>query len=336
MKNILITGIRGFIGFNAVQLWKKEHPEYNYFGLDADTYADNIFKQEKDTWLDENKIPHITLYLSSTSASKILDRFVTEHVIDTVVHFAAESHVDNSIKNPDVFFQSNVIGTVAILNAAKKHDLRVHIIGTDEVYGETRPTDWFNNNIVEKGQIKPEDKPLVPSSPYSSSKASADMIALSYQHTFGTKVTVSRCSNNAGCWQHPEKLMGTVISKVLKNEKIPVYGAGLQKRHWIDVDDHNRAVMWILHKGESGKIYNIGPEHANWITNIDLIKFILKYLGKPETLIEHVTDRLGHDTSYYLYSSIPDFKTAKYTEFMPKIIDWYADKFRVNKIEQTN
>lgn len=324
MKNILITGIRGFIGFNAVKLWKKEHPEYNYFGLDADTYADNIFKQEKNTWLDENKIPHITLYLSSTSASKILDRFVTEHVIDTVVHFAAESHVDNSIKNPDVFFQSNVIGTVAILNAAKKHDLRVHIIGTDEVYGETRPTDWFDNNIVEKGQIKPEDKPLVPSSPYSSSKASADMIALSYQHTFGTKVTVSRCTNNFGPWQHPEKLIGTVISKAMKDQDIPVYGEGTQKRHWIHVDEHNKAVMNILENGEIGKIYNIAPPYENWITNIELIQFILYRLGKSDSLIKHIEDRLGHDTSYFLCGTDFCQRNAKWKEDMLNTIDWYV------------
>lgn len=335
MKNILITGIRGFIGFNAIQLWKKENPEYNYVGLDANTYADKIFQDKKNKWLDENGIDHFDVELGKYSAyqssSWRLTHIVEKYNIDTIVHFAAESHVDNSIKNPNAFFEANVLGTVDVLNCAKDHDLRVHVIGTDEVYGETTPDSWIDRCATENSErgytyyIEPKDKPLVPSSPYSSSKASADMIALSYQHTFGTNVTISRCTNNFGPWQHPEKLIGTTISKALRNEKIPVYGKGNQKRHWIHVDEHNRAVMQILKNGKSGAIYNIGPRHDNWITNIELIKFILKQLNKPETLIEHVTDRLGHDTSYYLHSSTIYESPRNWKDDMVSTISWFKE-----------
>lgn len=321
MKNILITGGLGFIGFNAIQLWKKERPQYNYFIIDNETYAANFMLEEKRNWIAANCIPYFKCDICDEFS---VDALVTQLGIDIIVNFAAESHVDNSITGPDVFFQTNVIGTTKLLNIAKKHDLRFHQIGTDEVYGETCPNDWYQETPHGEEYIGAEQKPLVPSSPYSSSKASADMIALSYHHTFGTKVTVSRCSNNAGKYQHPEKLIGTVISKALNDQKIPVYGKGNQKRHWIDVNDHNAAVMDILENGKLGKIYNIGPDEKNWITNIQLIKFILKYLGKPTTLIEHITDRLGHDTTYFLYPT-KEMKSRNYKQFMPEIIDWYKD-----------
>lgn len=327
MKNVLITGIRGFIGFNAIQLWSNEHPTLNFVGLDAKTYADNFMIVEKNKWLANHGIMHYNIDISKDI--DMLEDVIVKHSIDTIVNFAAESHVDNSIKNPNIFFQSNVIGTANLLNMANKYGIRFHQVGTDEVYGETTPNDWV---IADRNGITPinaEDKILVPSSPYSSSKASADMIALSYHHTFGTKVTISRCTNNAGKWQHSEKLIGTTILKALKNQKIPVYGKGTQKRHWIDVDDHNRAILKILEDGTIGKIYNIGPIHENWITNIELIKFILSYLGKSEDLIEHVTDRLGHDTSYYLIPSDNEFKTRSYIEFMPEIIDWYQANLQI-------
>lgn len=171
---------------------------------------------EKKTWLKDNSIK---LLKCDICAEKTVEKFIVSNSIDTIVHFAAETHVDNSISGPDIFFKTNVLGTVSLLNIAKKHDLRIHIVSTDEVYGETTPDSWTSIQHA-------EDYVLKPSSPYSSSKASADLAALSYHHTFGTKVTISRCSNNAGKWQHPEKLIGTVISKALKDEKIPVYGKG--------------------------------------------------------------------------------------------------------------
>jgi len=278
MKNILITGGLGFIGFNAIQLWKKEQPNYNYFIVDIETYAANFKLTEKHEWLKANNVAYFKCDICDEFSIEVL---VKQYSIDTIVHFAAESHVDNSITGPDVFFQTNVIGTTKLLNVAKRNNLRIHVIGTDEVYGETTPNDWFVDTYGGAELIDAKDKPLVPSSPYSSSKASADMIALSYHRTFGTKVTVSRCTNNFGPWQHPEKLIGTVINKALKDQHIPVYGKGNQKRHWIYVDEHNKKIMEILEKGLLGRIYNIAPSESNWITNITLIKFILKTLNKP-------------------------------------------------------
>jgi len=237
------------------------------------------------------------------------------------VNFAAETHVDNSISSPKIFFETNVIGTANLLEFARRHNIRFHQISTDEVYGPSAPED----NITSSSRLNP-------SSPYSSSKASADLIALSYFKTFGVEVTISRCTNNIGPWQHFEKLVPTVISKALKNEKIPVYGNGLQKRHWTFVDDHNDAVMAILKNGNIGETYNIGPSKDNYVTNIDLIEFILKHLEKPDSLVEHVVDRAAHDISYYLkpsssfcYAST-DLKTA-----LPHIIDWYKDNIKQNK-----
>ena len=325
MKNILITGSLGFIGFNAIQLWKREKPQYNYVVLDKETYAAVFKLNDKRQWCIDN---NIHMYKCDICDEFSVESIIQQEHIDTIVNFAAESHVDNSISGPNVFFKTNIIGTTTLLNLAKKYDLRFHQIGTDEVYGETTPDDWEDidkmYNIVDVIE-HPEEKPLVPSSPYSSSKASADMIALSYHRTFGTQVTVSRCTNNFGKYQHCEKLIGTVISKALKNEKIPVYGKGNQKRHWIHVDEHNRMVMNILEKGKLGKIYNIAPPKENWITNMTLIKFILKTLNKSNDLIEHITDRLGHDTSYFLYGT--DFCQAdkNWKKDMIETINWYKE-----------
>jgi dTDP-glucose 4,6-dehydratase len=200
---------------------------------------------------------------------------------------------------------------------SKKHNLEFLQISTDEVYGETTPFDWLKLNDNEL-------PPLKPSSPYSSSKASAELIALSYFRTFGTKVKISRCSNNFGPYQHTEKLIPTIITKILKNEKIPVYGDGTQKRHWIYVDEHNRAIMNILERGINGNIYNIAPLHDNYITNIELIKFILTYMNKSYDMIEHITDRLGHDVSYYMEANYNFCNSNKHwKEDMKKTIDWY-------------
>jgi dTDP-glucose 4,6-dehydratase len=197
--------------------------------------------------------------------------------------------------------------------------LRILQVSTDEVYGETTPNDWLQLNDGEFPQIRP-------SSPYSSSKASAELIALSYFRTYHTDVMVSRCSNNFGKFQHTEKLIPTVISKALKDEKIPVYGAGTQKRHWIHVDEHNRSIMNILERGTPGNIYNIAPLHDNYTTNIEIICFILDYLGKSRDLIEHVTDRLGHDVSYYMEANYDYCNSNRlWKDDMVETIEWYRE-----------
>ena len=289
-KNILVTGGLGFIGFNALQLWKREKPHYNYIVIDCETYAAYYKIDEKRNWLLKNNIPCFKCNICDEFS---VEGLITQYKIDTIVNFAAESHVDNSISGPNIFFQTNIIGTTVLLNLAKKYDLRFHQIGTDEVYGETTPNDWL--------YLKDNEVPAIKqSSPYSSSKVSAELIALSYFRTFNTKVSVSRCSNNFGPFQHTEKLIPTVINKINNNEKIPVYGNGTQKRHWIYVDEHNRIIMNILECGQPGIIYNIAPLHDNYLTNIELIKFILDYCQKPHTLINYITDRPGHDVSYFM------------------------------------
>lgn len=314
MKNVLVTGGLGFIGFNALKLWKKTRPDLNLFCLDCFTYAAQFKLEEKLKWCEDNVIE-----IERTSITNpFIESYCKRNSIDTIVNYAAETHVDNSIVDPNVFFQVNIIGTVNLLNIARKLKIHLHQVSTDEVYGPSTPEDNISVGSM-----------LVPSSPYSSSKASADLIALSYFKTFGTKVTISRCTNNFGKYQHCEKLIGTVISAALNNQKIPVYGNGLQKRHWTFVDDHNKAVLDIIEKCKVGQIYNIGPSENNYVTNIDLIKFILKYLKKPDNLIEHVADRAAHDISYYLkpsssfcYAST-DWKTA-----LPQVIDWYKDNIK--------
>lgn len=317
-KNILLTGGRGFIGFNAIMLWKKLYPECNFFTLDANTYADKDQQFFKNQYLENNDIKYYELDLSEKTAYDELLHIIDYNNIDAIIHMAAESHVDNSISNPNIFFQSNIIGTINVLNAVKKYDIRLHIVSTDEIYGETTPNDWLLLDDNELPQINP-------SSPYSSSKASADLIAKSYFRTFGTKVSISRCSNNFGPFQHPEKLIPTVINKVLKNEKIPVYGSGNQKRHWIYVDEHNKSIMNILEKGHPGFTYNIAPLHDNYLANIDLIKFIIDKLGKSYDLIEHVQDRAGHDVSYYMEANY-DFCNSNrhWQDDMIKTIDFYG------------
>lgn len=309
MKNVLITGAYGFIGFNALQRWKALRPNLSLFCIDSKTYAAQFKLDKKTSWCIKNGI----VIKDYDINDKKLKDYVEQNNIDTIVNFAAETHVDNSIKNPDVFFTTNVLGVGNLLNIARDLGLRFHQISTDEVYGPSRPQDKIT-----------VDSPLNPSSPYSASKASADLIALGYAKTYGTKVTISRCTNNIGPWQHSEKLVPTVISKALRNEKIPVYGNGLQLRHWTWVDDHNDAVLKIIENGEVGSIYNIGPREFNYKTNLDIIKDILEILGKPESLIEHVGDRAAHDTTYYLEPTNELCQApTMLSEILPAVVEWY-------------
>ena len=300
MKNILVTGGRGFIGFNAIRLWKSIRPDLTFVNLDAGTYADQYKILEKNMALDNWNVPHFVLDLSSDKAPESISSIVQTFDIDTMVLFAAESHVDNSINSPCTFFQSNIIGCINCLEIARKFNLRVHYVSTDEVYGITTPDDYID-----------ECSPLKPSSPYSSSKASADLICQSYWKTYGLNVTISRCCNNFGEFQAEEKFIPTVLRKLKAGEKIPVYGDGKQYRQWIYVDDHNSAILDILENGIPGKIYNVSSNKIGYMQNLDVISFFAEEYGKnPNSVIEFVKDRPGHDTSYF----ISNYKNIEYTK----------------------
>ncbi len=279
---ILITGGAGFIGTNYVYYHQEQRPEDEIVVLDALTYSGN---RENLAEAEENGVKFVEGRIEDRSL--VYDLFETEK-FDVVVHFAAETHVDRSIKDPEVFLQTNVIGTHVLLDAARDFGVkRFHHVSTDEVYGDL----GFDSKekFTEKSEIKP-------SSPYSASKAASDFLALSYLRTFGVPVTVSRCSNNYGPYQSLENLIPLFISRAANDEKLPLYGSGKNVRDWLFVRDHCEAVMTILDEGEIGEIYNIGADNDQ--ENIAITKLILKELGKPESLIEYVEDRKGHDERY--------------------------------------
>ena len=319
MKNILVTGGLGFIGFNFIQNLVENYPlYYKPVCYDWETYAAKPWIEEKKKWLRKNGVPYEQGNIMDYDRVQKVVRFYN---IDTIVNFAADTHVDNSLKNPVPFIKSNIDGVFSLLNVARDEGLRFHQIGTDEVYGSVDP-DWDNVD---------ENFTIHTSSPYSASKASADFLTLSYFTSFGVNATVSRCSNNFGPWQHVEKLLPKVITNIIKGEKIPVYGAGNQRRFWIHVNDHNEAVMRILENGKPGEIYNIAPAASNLRTNIDMINMICKYMGHGKELIEHVTDRAGHDLCYYLNGE----KLKNECGFVPRseeqfiddlhdTVDWYV------------
>ncbi len=283
MKNVMVTGAAGFIGANFAEYFVNKHPDYKVVVVDKLTYAGNLdnLKKVKD------KIEFEQADICDFNKMKeIFDKYD----INGVIHFAAESHVDNSIKNPFIFTQTNVIGTHTLLETAKQkwgegsENKFVHI-STDEVYGSLGEEGYFT-----------EKSPIKPSSPYSSSKASSDLIALAYKETYKMNVNVTNCSNNYGPYQHNEKLIPHMIKLAQKNKKLPVYGEGLNIRDWLYVEDHCEAIDLVFHKGVAGERYNIGGHNEK--RNIEIVKLILKRLGKSEDLIEHVTDRKGHDYRY--------------------------------------
>lgn len=288
MKNILITGGFGFIGFNAIIRWKKTKPELNLFNIDSETNAAQFLLPQKKEILNSL---HVESFKEDIRNSDPIENIIVDKRIDTIVNFAAESHVDNSIKHPTVFFETNVMGTVNLLNLSRKYDLRLHQTSTDEVIGPISPESKLDST---------ENAHFNPSSPYSSSKASAELIALSYFRTCNTNVTISRCTNNIGEWQNPEKLVPKTILNAIQCKAIPIYGDGKQRRFWIDVNSHNDAIFRILEKGKPGSIYNIAPMKENLITNIDLVHRILNSLNRPLSLTEHIKDRPAHDICYYL------------------------------------
>ena len=312
-NNILVTGAAGFIGANFAEYFVNKHPNYHVVVLDKLTYAGNMDNLNK-------VIDKITFVKGDICDYDFVLNLFKKHDINRVIHFAAESHVDNSIKNPFIFTHTNVIGTHTLLEVAKNmwgegsKNKFVHI-STDEVYGSLKDDGYFT-----------EKSPIKPSSPYSASKASSDLIAFAYKETYKMNINVTNCSNNYGPYQHNEKLIPHMIKLALKDEKLPVYGTGKNIRDWLYVEDHCEAIDIVFHNGISGERYNIGGHNEK--RNIDIVKLILKHLGKSEDLIEFVEDRKGHD---YRYAIDPTkIKTelnwephTKFEDGIIKTIDWY-------------
>lgn len=284
MSKFLITGGAGFIGGNFLHIMTDKYPNDYYVCIDALTYAGNmetlapIMNKKNFTFIHENICNRDIIY-------KIFER----EKFDFVINFAAETHVDRSIDDPEIFLKTNILGTQVLMDACRKYGIkRFHQVSTDEVYGDLpldRPDLFFL-----------EDTPICPSSPYSASKASADLLALAYYRTFKLPITISRCSNNYGPYQFPEKLIPLMIEKAKNNEKLPIYGSGENIRDWLYVDDHCIAIDLIVRYGNNGEIYNIGGHNEK--TNLEVVKTILKALNKPESLIKYVKDRPGHDLRY--------------------------------------
>ncbi len=316
MKKILVTGGAGFIGANFVKYMVDKYPTYEVFNLDALTYAGNL-KTCQDV---EEKPNYRFIHGDISDRDFIFDLFEKER-FEMVVNFAAESHVDRSIVDPEIFLKTNVIGTQVLMDAARTFGVvRFHQVSTDEVYGDLP---WDRPDL-----LFTEQTPLQASSPYSASKASADLLVLSYYRTFGLPVTISRCSNNYGPYQFPEKLIPLMILKALKNEPLPVYGDGKNVRDWLHVEDHCRAIDLILHQGSVGDVYNIGGRNER--TNIAVVKTILRLLQKPESLITYIEDRPGHDLRYAIDATKIETElgwvpTYQFETGMLQMIEWYLD-----------
>lgn len=324
MKNILVTGGAGFIGSNFIKLML-ERGEHNLINLDALTYAGNL-----ENLADIKDDQRYTFVKGDVCDRDLLDNLFAKYKIDTVVHFAAESHVDRSIEDPEIFLKTNIMGTQALLDTAKKHwkvkpqdkydreyqpGVKYLQVSTDEVYGALGKTGLFT-----------ESTPLAPNSPYSASKASADMLVRAYHETFGLPVNITRCSNNYGPYQFPEKLIPLMIHNCQEDKKLPVYGDGMQVRDWLHVKDHCTAILTVLEKGELGEVYNIGGNNEK--ANIEIVKLIIKELGKTEDLIEYVKDRPGHDRRYAIDNTKITTKlgwSPSYTfeQGMAETIQWY-------------
>lgn len=310
-KNILVTGGAGFIGSNFINHILSKRDDWNIINLDKLTYAGNLENLKPS---EDKKNYHFVK--GDITNSELVDYLFTKYSIKYVINFAAESHVDRSILGSQVFYSTNVIGTNVLLEASKRFGVEKFLqISTDEVYGSLGNEGLFT-----------EKTPLSPNSPYSSSKAAADMMAMAFYHTYGLPVVITRCSNNYGPLQFPEKLIPLMIINVLNNKKLPVYGDGLNVRDWIYVIDHNKAAELVFENGKPGEVYNIGASRE--MKNIEIVKLILNKLGKGEDLIEYVKDRPGHDRRYAIDSSKiqnelgwkPSFV---FEDAMAKTIDWY-------------
>lgn len=313
---IIVTGGAGFIGANFIFYMLKTHPKYRIVCVDNLTYAGNL-STLKDV-MNYDNFRFIKLDICDREG---VYKLFEEEKPDVVVNFAAESHVDRSIEDPSIFLQTNIIGTSVLMDACRKFGIkRYHQVSTDEVYGDLpldRPDLFFT-----------EETPIHTSSPYSSSKAGADLLVMAYYRTFNLPVTISRCSNNYGPFQFPEKLIPLMIANCLNDKELPVYGEGLNVRDWLYVDDHCRAIDLILDKGRIGEVYNIGGH--NEMRNIDIVKLICEALGKPESLIKHVTDRKGHDMRYAIdptkiHNELGWLPETMFKDGIKKTIRWYLD-----------
>lgn len=321
----LITGGAGFIGSNFMHYMTETYPEDMFVCIDALTYAGNYNNIKELEKRDNFKFVH-----GDITDRELINKLFEEEKFDYVVNFAAESHVDNSIKNPGIFLTTNIIGTQVLMDACRKYGIkRYHQVSTDEVYGDLpldRPDLLFSEN-----------NPIKTSSPYSASKASADLLVLAYARTFKLPVTISRCSNNYGPYQFPEKLIPVVISKALNNEPIPVYGKGENVRDWIHVHDHNVGVDLIIKKGRTGEVYNLGGHSER--TNLEVVKTILKELGKSEDLITFVADRPGHDLRYAIDSTKSEKelgwdRTYTFEDGIKETVNWYVNNQKwINNIK---
>ena len=313
---IIVTGGAGFIGGNFVHYMLKAHPGYRIVCLDCLTYAGNM-----ETLAPVMENPDFRFCkVDITDRDAVFKVFEEEHP-DVVVNFAAESHVDRSIENPGVFLNTNIIGTQTMMDACRKYGIkRYHQVSTDEVYGDLpldRPDLFFT-----------EETPLHTSSPYSSSKAGADLLVMAYYRTYGLPVTISRCSNNYGPYHFPEKLIPLMIANALADKPLPVYGNGENVRDWLYVEDHCRAIDLIIHRGKVGEVYNVGGHNEK--RNIDIVKIICHELGKPESLIVHVEDRKGHDRRYAIdpakiHRELGWLPETKFEDGIKKTIKWYLE-----------
>ena len=313
---ILVTGGAGFIGGNFVHYMLNKYPDYKILCLDKLTYAGNL-----ETLKPVMDNPNFKFIKGDISDREFIYKLFSEEKPDMVVNFAAESHVDRSIEDPGIFLKTNVIGTGVLMDACRKFGIkRYHQVSTDEVYGDLpldRPDLFFT-----------EETPIHASSPYSASKASADLLVQAYYRTYKLPVTISRCSNNYGPYHFPEKLIPLIITRALADEELPVYGTGENVRDWLYVEDHCSAIDLILHKGREGEVYNIGGHNER--TNLQVVKTILKELGKPESLIRFVADRPGHDRRYAIdptkiHNELGWLPATTFDEGIKKTIKWYLD-----------
>ncbi|MGL5676628.1 MAG: dTDP-glucose 4,6-dehydratase [Cellulosilyticaceae bacterium] len=313
---ILVTGAAGFIGANFVYYMLEAHPEDEIVGVDLLTYAGNI--KTLDKAMGNSKF---TFYKADIADGGQMDEVFAKEKPNVVVNFAAESHVDRSITDPGIFLRTNILGTQVLMDMSRKYDVkRYHQVSTDEVYGDlplNRPDLYFT-----------EETPIHTSSPYSASKASADLLVQAYYRTYGLPVSISRCSNNYGPYQFPEKLIPLMVAKALADEKLPVYGTGENVRDWLHVEDHCRAIDLIIREGKVGEVYNVGGHNER--TNLQVVHTILQALDKPDSLISYVADRLGHDRRYAIdpakmMRELGWKPTTGFDKGIQQTIQWYLD-----------
>lgn len=312
--NILVTGGAGFIGSNFIYYMMKKHPSYRIVCIDKLTYAGNLENLNKAM---EN--PNFRFFKGDITDRRAVYGLFEEEGFDAVINFAAESHVDRSIEDPEVFLRTNILGTQVLLDAARKYgNIRYHQVSTDEVYGDLpldRPDLFFT-----------EETPIHTSSPYSASKASADLLVMAYYRTYGLPVTISRCSNNYGPYHFPEKLIPLMLINALQGKPLPVYGEGLNVRDWLYVEDHCKAIDLILHKGRHGEVYNVGGHNEK--ANIEVVRTILNILGKDDSLIRYVKDRPGHDMRYAIdptkiQNELGWYPETNFIDGLRRTVNWY-------------